>query len=125
MMHLAIWLKKNGFRADQVQTFYPSPMATATAMYHSGRNPLTRVRRQMRDEAEETVDIVRGEKRRRLHKAFALPRPQQLAAAARSAQGHGPRGFDRQRQAPPDSDLPAVDGWRLPKCAPQELHPVG
>lgn len=70
MMHLAIWLKKNGFRADQVQTFYPSPMATATAMYHSGRNPLTRVRRQMRDEAEETVDIVRGEKRRRLHKAF-------------------------------------------------------
>jgi uncharacterized radical SAM protein YgiQ len=40
MMHLAIWLKKNGFRADQVQTFYPSPMATATAMYHSGKNPL-------------------------------------------------------------------------------------
>ncbi|MDI9855162.1 YgiQ family radical SAM protein [Comamonas sp. 17RB] len=70
MMNLAIWLKKNGFRADQVQTFYPSPMATATAMYHSGRNTLTRVRRQMRDEAEERVDIVRGEKRRRLHKAF-------------------------------------------------------
>ncbi|WP_291519873.1 DUF3362 domain-containing protein, partial [Acidovorax sp.] len=70
MMNLAIWLKKNGFRADQVQTFYPSPMATATAMYHSGRNPLTRVRREMRDTAEESVDIVRGEKRRRLHKAF-------------------------------------------------------
>ncbi|AFU45955.1 radical SAM domain-containing protein [Acidovorax sp. KKS102] len=70
MMNLAIWLKKNGFRADQVQTFYPSPMATATAMYHSGRNTLTKVRRQMRDEAEESVDIVRGEKRRRLHKAF-------------------------------------------------------
>ncbi|MFT3815149.1 MAG: YgiQ family radical SAM protein [Acidovorax sp.] len=70
MMNLALWLKRNGFRADQVQTFYPSPMATATAMYHSGRNPLTRVRRQMRDEGEEHVDIVRGEKRRRLHKAF-------------------------------------------------------
>ncbi|MFT3721530.1 YgiQ family radical SAM protein [Pseudorhodoferax sp.] len=70
MMNLALWLKRNGFRADQVQTFYPSPMATATAMYHSGRNPLTRVRRQMRDEAGERVDIVRGEKRRRLHKAF-------------------------------------------------------
>ena len=40
MMNLAIWLKKNGFRADQVQTFYPSPMATATAMYHTGLNPL-------------------------------------------------------------------------------------
>ncbi|WP_234191825.1 YgiQ family radical SAM protein [Pseudacidovorax sp. NFM-22] len=70
MMNLALWLKKNGFRADQVQTFYPSPMATATAMYHSGRNTLTKVRRTMRDEDEESVDIVRGEKRRRLHKAF-------------------------------------------------------
>ncbi|MFO1193735.1 MAG: YgiQ family radical SAM protein [Rhodoferax sp.] len=65
MMHLALWLKKNGFRADQVQTFYPSPMATATAMYHSARNPLRRVTRD-----SEGVDIVRGEKRRRLHKAF-------------------------------------------------------
>ena len=65
MMHLAQWLKKNGFRADQVQTFYPSPMATATAMYHSNRNPLRRITRD-----SETVDIVRGEKRRRLHKAF-------------------------------------------------------
>ncbi len=65
MMNLAIWLKKNGFRADQVQTFYPSPMATATAMYHSNKNPLRKITRD-----SETVDIVRGEKRRRLHKAF-------------------------------------------------------
>ena len=65
MMNLALWLKRNGFRADQVQTFYPSPMATATAMYHSGKNPLGRVTRE-----SESVDIVRGEKRRRLHKAF-------------------------------------------------------
>ncbi len=69
MMNLAIWLKKNGFRADQVQTFYPSPMATATAMYHSGRNTLKRIHRTAQSD-EETVDIVRGEKRRRLHKAF-------------------------------------------------------
>ena len=65
MLHLAIWLKKNGFRADQVQTFYPSPMATATAMYHSNKNPLRKITRD-----SETVDIVRGDKRRRLHKAF-------------------------------------------------------
>ena len=65
MMNLAIWLKKNNFRADQVQTFYPSPMATATAMYHSSKNPLRKISSQ-----SETVDIVRGEKRRRLHKAF-------------------------------------------------------
>jgi uncharacterized radical SAM protein YgiQ len=65
MMNLAIWLKRNGFRADQVQTFYPSPMATATAMYHSGKNPLRKVTRD-----SEGVDIVRGDRRRRLHKAF-------------------------------------------------------
>ena len=65
MMNLAVWLKKNSFRADQVQTFYPSPMATATAMYHSNKNPLRKITRD-----SETVDIVRGDKRRRLHKAF-------------------------------------------------------
>lgn len=65
MMNLALWLKRNGFRADQVQAFYPSPMATATAMYHSGKNTLRKVTRD-----SETVDIVRGERRRRLHKAF-------------------------------------------------------
>jgi uncharacterized radical SAM protein YgiQ len=67
MMNLALWLKKNGFRADQVQTFYPSPMATATAMYHTSLNTLKGIHR---DERSEKVDIVRGEKRRRLHKAF-------------------------------------------------------
>ncbi|WP_431272937.1 YgiQ family radical SAM protein [Variovorax ureilyticus] len=65
MMNLALWLKRNGFRADQVQTFYPSPMATATAMYHTNKNPLRKITRD-----SETVDIVRGDKRRRLHKAF-------------------------------------------------------
>jgi uncharacterized radical SAM protein YgiQ len=68
MMNLALWLKRNGFKADQVQTFYPSPMATATAMYHSGLNPLKGISRDER--RAEKVDIVRGERRRRLHKAF-------------------------------------------------------
>jgi hypothetical protein len=65
MMNLALWLKKNGFRADQVQAFLPSPMATATAMYHSGKNPLKRITR-----AGEEVRIPKGLKVRRLHKAF-------------------------------------------------------
>jgi uncharacterized radical SAM protein YgiQ len=66
MMQLALWLKKNNYRADQVQTFLPSPMALATAMYHSGKNPLKGVRRG----GSETVPIVKGLKQRRLHKAF-------------------------------------------------------
>ncbi|MFY9512163.1 MAG: YgiQ family radical SAM protein [Rubrivivax sp.] len=72
MMNLALWLKRNGFKADQVQTFYPSPMATATAMYHSNLNPLKGISRHVDGPGAraERVDIVRGEKRRRLHKAF-------------------------------------------------------
>ena len=71
MLNLALWLKQHGFRADQVQTFYPSPMATATTMYHTGRNPLKGLSRDPAKPALlERVDIVRGENRRRLHKAF-------------------------------------------------------
>jgi len=65
MLQLALWLKRNGFRADQVQNFYPSPMASATAMYHSGKNPLKRVGRN----ADEVV-VAKGARKRRLHKAF-------------------------------------------------------
>jgi uncharacterized radical SAM protein YgiQ len=65
MLELALWLKRNGFRADQVQAFLPSPMATATAMYHSGKNPLHKVTRASGD-----VSIPKGMRQRRLHKAF-------------------------------------------------------
>ncbi|HYD29638.1 MAG TPA: YgiQ family radical SAM protein [Azospirillaceae bacterium] len=66
MMNLALWLKRNGFRADQVQTFLPSPMSVSTAMYHSETNPLRPVRR----EGGEMVVTAKGLKQRRLHKAF-------------------------------------------------------
>ncbi|SMF94543.1 uncharacterized radical SAM protein YgiQ [Methylomagnum ishizawai] len=65
MLNLALWLKRNGFRADQVQAFLPSPLATATAMYHTGKNPLHRIGRDSED-----VYIPRNMKQRRLHKAF-------------------------------------------------------
>jgi uncharacterized radical SAM protein YgiQ len=65
MMNLALWLKRNGFRADQVQAFYPSPMATATAMYHTGKNPLRKVTYK-----SESVESVKDPEQRKLHKAF-------------------------------------------------------
>jgi uncharacterized radical SAM protein YgiQ len=65
MLELALWLKRNGFRADQVQAFLPSPMASATAMYHSGKNPLHKVTL-----TSEEVYIPKGTRQRRLHKAF-------------------------------------------------------
>jgi len=65
MVNLALWLKKNNFRADQVQAFYPSPMATATAMYHSKKNPLRKVTYK-----SDSVDTVKSPEKRRLHKAL-------------------------------------------------------
>jgi len=65
MLELALWLKRNGYRADQVQAFLPSPMALATAMYHSGLNPLRKVGR-----GGEPVSTPKGLRQRRLHKAF-------------------------------------------------------
>ncbi|WP_407292469.1 YgiQ family radical SAM protein [Stutzerimonas zhaodongensis] len=80
MMNLALWLKANGFRADQVQAFYPSPMASATAMYHSGKNPLRKVTYK-----SEGVPIVKSEEQRRLHKAFL--------------RYHDPKGWPMLREA--------------------------
>ena len=65
MMNLALWLKKNNFRLDQVQNFLPSPMAIASAMFYSGKNPLKRVHHKGGD-----VTTPKGDRARRLHKAF-------------------------------------------------------
>ena len=65
MLELALWLKHNGFRLDQVQTFLPTPLALATAMWHTERNPLKKV-----TAGSEAVAVVRGARQRKLHKAF-------------------------------------------------------
>lgn len=65
MLQLALWLKRNGFRADQVQAFLPSPMSIATAMYHSGKDTLKKVTRDTPN-----IHIPKNMKQRRLHKAF-------------------------------------------------------
>jgi len=65
MLNLALWLKRNNFRLDQVQNFTPTPMAMATAMYHSGKNPLRKVTK-----TSEDVPIPRAAGKRKLHKAF-------------------------------------------------------
>ena len=65
MLNLALWLKKNNFRPDQVQAFLPTPLAIASAMYHTGKNPLKKVSRD-----SENINTVSGAKQRKLHKAF-------------------------------------------------------
>ena len=65
MLNLALWLKRNDFRLDQVQTFLPTPMAFASAMYHTQRNPLKKVLRN-----SPLIATVRSGRQRKLHKAF-------------------------------------------------------
>jgi uncharacterized radical SAM protein YgiQ len=65
MLNLALWLKQNGFRPDQVQAFLPTPMALASAMYHSGRNPLRKLH-----PGDAGISVPKGSRQRRLHKAF-------------------------------------------------------
>lgn len=65
MVNMALWVKTNSFKLDQVQNFYPSPLANATTMYYTEKNPLNKVSRQGGD-----VFVVKGERRRRLHKAL-------------------------------------------------------
>jgi uncharacterized radical SAM protein YgiQ len=65
MVNLALWLKKNDFKLDQVQTFMPTPMALATTMYHTRKNPLRKV-----SEDSEVVETARSGKIRKFHKAL-------------------------------------------------------
>jgi uncharacterized radical SAM protein YgiQ len=59
---LARYLKQNGMRPRQVQEFIPTPMAVATAMYHTGIDPLT----------NEPVAVVRDLREKRMMKALIL-----------------------------------------------------
>ena len=66
MINLALWLKARDFKLDQVQNFYPSPMANATTIYHTGMNSLKNIHKNTSDD----VAVPKGERQRRLHKAL-------------------------------------------------------
>ena len=119
MLNLALWLKTNGFKADQVQAFYPSPMATATAMYHTGRNPL---RRLSYKKSAEKVDTVKGERQRRLHKAFLRwhdPENWPLLREALESMGRADLIGSGELQLIPDEEVAeAYPGQRRNKNSP-------
>jgi uncharacterized radical SAM protein YgiQ len=106
MVALALWCKQNKFRPDQVQAFLPSPMALATTMYHTGKNPLRPIHRR----GGETVAVARNEKDRRLHKAFLRYHDPENAPALRAALIHlGLRdliGHGQGCLVPPERPLP-------------------
>jgi len=88
-IELAEYLRDTGFVPDQVQDFYPTPGTLSTAMYWTGRNPLT----------GEDVPVARGERERALQRALlqykkpenrTLVREALLAAGRRDLIGSGP-----------------------------------
>ncbi|MCG5054722.1 MAG: YgiQ family radical SAM protein [Myxococcales bacterium] len=121
MLNLALWLKRNGFKADQVQAYLPSPMATATAMYHSGKNPLRKVTR-----TSEEVPVPRGLKVRRLHKAFLRYHAEEnwplLREALRAMKRSDLIGDGPQHLVPPE---PPLHGWKARAAQGTKPRPPG
>jgi uncharacterized radical SAM protein YgiQ len=60
MIELALFLKRNGYKPDQVQDFIPSPFDIAACMYHTGLDPMTR----------RPVQVTKGLKDRRMQRAL-------------------------------------------------------
>jgi radical SAM superfamily enzyme YgiQ (UPF0313 family) len=113
MLNLALWLKRNGFRADQVQAFYPSPMASATAMYYSGKDPLKKVTYKSAGVAN-----VKDPEQRRLHKAFLRyhdPHNWPLLRAALQRMGRADLIGDGPRQLIPKHQPDARRAYKAPR----------
>lgn len=109
MVNLALWLKNNGFRLDQVQTFLPTPMAMATTMYHSRRNPLRKV-----SPESEIVETARSGRIRKFHKALLRwhdPANWPLIREGLAAMGRGDLIGNRPGQlVPRDQPVAVADG---------------
>ncbi len=60
MIELAVFLKRNGYKPDQVQDFIPSPFDIAACMYHTGLDPMTR----------KPVTVTKGLRDRRMQRAL-------------------------------------------------------
>jgi len=113
MINLGLWLKKNNFRADQVQAFYPSPMATATAMYHSGKNPLRKV-----GYKSDGVEPVKDPEQRKLHKALLRyhdPNNWELIREALRKMGRADLIGDGDRHLVPATQPDAGRDYRAPR----------
>ncbi len=122
MLNLALWLKGHGFRADQVQNFYPSPMANATTMYHSKRDPLHRVGR-----GDADVYIPKGARQRRLHKAFLRyhdPDNWPLLREALQRMGRSELiGYGKRHLVPPTQPANHPSSKRLDTAKPGQGRP--
>ncbi len=123
MLHLALWLKANRFRPDQVQAFLPSPMATASAMYYSGKNPLRKISRN-----SESVFTPKRKKQRELHKALLRyhdPANWPLIRSALKQMGHAELIGNQPECLVPPPGRRGNDGGLKRRPAPHRGRPAG
>lgn len=106
MLNLSLWLKRNNFRVDQVQNFYPSPMSLATAMYYAERDPLKKLSYKSRK-----LYIPKNYKQRRLQKALL--------------RYHDPKNWDELRTALKDMGREDVIGDGPEHLIPAHNHRGG
>jgi uncharacterized radical SAM protein YgiQ len=86
-LELALYLKGKGFRPRQIQDFLPSPMDVSTAIYHTGRHPMT----------GEEVHVARGEGEKKLHRALIQYFKKESASVIRKGLKHGPLARLREK----------------------------
>lgn len=103
MVNMALWLKENKFKLDQVQNFYPSPMANATTIYHTEINSLKNIHKK-----NESVAVPKGDRQRRLHKAIL--------------RYHDPAGWPMIREALKKMGLSKLIGRGAQHLVPPESH---
>ena len=122
MLNLALWLKKNSFRLDQVQTFLPTPLALATTMYHTEINPLKKV---LGGRAQ-AVPVIKQGRVRKLHKAFLRyhdPENWPMLREALKTMGRADLIGNGKKHLIPDWQPTGMGERRIPGKAPFSARP--
>ena len=92
MIALALYLKRENIRAEQVQDFYPAPLTVAAAMFYTGKDPMT----------GEAVYVARTDNEKATQRALLLFHDPKFHRKAREALrvagredliGHGKNGL--------------------------------
>ncbi|MBL9124479.1 MAG: YgiQ family radical SAM protein [Planctomycetaceae bacterium] len=127
MIDLAVFLKRNGYRPDQVQDFIPSPMDIAACMYHTGIDPFTKkpvyVARHLRDRKLQRalLQFFKPENYFEVRKALESAGRQDLIGSGCDCliPENPPREALQQRR---DEAKHALAGGKRPKAGARDKH---
>jgi uncharacterized radical SAM protein YgiQ len=120
MIELALFLKRRGYRPDQVQDFIPSPFDIASCMYHTGLDPMTgrpvRVAKHLKDRRRQRalLQFFKPENYEAVHEAL-------LQAGRQELIGNGPECLipphPPRQKTPHDRRTGSIPHHRRPRSA--------